>query len=117
MCFEVHMLSYGTFVLTEQSGDTQVILKFNLFLSKVQQDFAKKKKELEEKYQEQLVSMFKIGTVYEVLFPQAEERKKRKTFFSHTFGSLGASVGGSGHMVCRFHHHYLTYRRPTLLAC
>ncbi len=28
-------------------------------------------------------------------FPLAEERIKRKTFFSHTSGSLGASVRGS----------------------
>ena len=27
-------------------------------------------------------------------FPLAEARKKRKTFFSHTSGSLGASVRG-----------------------
>ena len=27
-------------------------------------------------------------------FPLAEERKKRKTFFSHTAGSMGSSVRG-----------------------
>ena len=33
-------------------------------------------------------------------FPLAEEREKRKTFFSHTYGSLGSSLrGSSGHMV------------------
>ena len=34
-------------------------------------------------------------------FPLAEERKKRKTFFSHTAGSLGTGGQGiSGHMAC-----------------
>ena len=34
-------------------------------------------------------------------FPLAEERKKRKTFFSHTAGSMGSRErgGSSGHMV------------------
>ena len=32
-------------------------------------------------------------------FPLAEERKRRKTFFSHMTGSLGSSVWGvSGHV-------------------
>ena len=29
-----------------------------------------------------------------MVFPLAEERKKRKTFFSHTAGSLGTGVRG-----------------------
>ena len=34
--------------------------------------------------------------------PLAEERKKQKTFFSHTAGSLGTGLRGvSGHMVCK----------------
>ena len=34
-------------------------------------------------------------------FLLAEERKKRKMFFSHTAGSLGTGVRGvSGHMAC-----------------
>ena len=34
-------------------------------------------------------------------FPLAEKVKKRKTFFSHTAGSLGTGVQGvSGHVAC-----------------
>ena len=33
-------------------------------------------------------------------FPLAEKRKKRKTFFSHTAGSISSSVrGSSGHVA------------------
>ena len=35
-------------------------------------------------------------------FPLAEERKKRKTFFSHMAGSLGTGLWGvSGHVLCK----------------
>ena len=33
-------------------------------------------------------------------FPLAKERKKRKTFFSHTAGSLGAGERGLDPMAC-----------------
>ena len=56
-------------------------------------------------------------------FPLAEARKKRKTFFSHTSGSLGASVRGvEVTWLMRFPtflvavRHCLTSRPPTLLV-
>ena len=45
--------------------------------------------------------MFIYVFLKECGFPLAEERIKRKTFFSHTAGSLGSGVRGClGHMVC-----------------
>lgn len=56
-------------------------------------------------------------------FPLAEARKKRKTFFSHTSGSLSASVRGvEVTWLMRFPsflvavRHCLTSRPPTLLV-
>ena len=56
-------------------------------------------------------------------FPLAEARKKRKTFFSHTSGGLGASVRGvEVTWLIRFPtflvavRHCLTSRPPTLLV-
>ena len=56
-------------------------------------------------------------------FPLAEARKKRKTFFSHTSGGLGASVRGvEVTWLMRFPtflvavRHCLTSRPPTLLV-
>ena len=70
-----------------------------------------------------ILLFFRLRFLFEVkkcCFPLAEARKKRKTFFSHTSGGLGASVRGvRGHM--RFPtflvavRHCLTCSSPTTL--
>ena len=52
---------------------------------------------------EQQNDYLSVATNFVCGFPLAEERKKRKTFFSHTAGSLGTGLRGgvSGHMACK----------------
>ena len=68
-------------------------------------------------------SLFACGLVDMCCFPLAEAWKKRKTFFSHTSGSLAASVRGvEVTWLMRFPtflvavRHCLTSRPPTLLV-
>ena len=103
----------SSLALTQQSSDPLVILKFNLFLSKAQQDFAKKKKEWEEKYQEQLVSGLKMSsfvirwTVYEGQYNRCSqliliqvERMTNVSLAKHVVISVKTGKG-DGHGHCK----------------